>query len=142
MGKKGFKLRGFLTISKFSKFKFVSIFKSFNLKFLFKLKEKVFIDLKSIFSISIVFSKLPSIGFNLLISKFCWSLITFPSTKNIFFFSSIWIKDDLNLILLRSVSTFLNISWFLLIPNKRFKFSISTWLKILNFASLTAPFIW
>ena len=62
---------GFLTISKFSKFKFVSIFKSFNFKFLFKLKEKVFIDLKSIFSISIVFGKLPSIGFNLLISKFC-----------------------------------------------------------------------
>ena len=35
------------------------------------LKEKVFTELKSIFSISILFSKSPSIGFNLFISKFC-----------------------------------------------------------------------
>ena len=48
--------------------------------------------------------------------------------KNNFFFSSIFIKGNFKFIPLRSVSIFLNINWFLLISNERFKFSISTWL--------------
>ena len=121
--------------------KLVSIFKSKNLNFLFIINEKLFLELNLKSLISKLFKKSPINHLIFWKSWFSTLLITFPLTKNEWFFFFTSINSETYLISLKLVSILVNKYSSLITLNAKLKSLALYWLKKLSFAFFTNPII-